>query len=150
VLLKVVDPANDGQPDDALQSTLNFIVGSPRLGKALEAAEIKGVQYLPVDVRDSSDNCVLGFSIFNLIERRSALDRVRSDFEVFPPDYFLPERRGRVRAIRRPVLVGAALRDTDMLRLDEFWFSEFVSERFVDVFKRNSFTGLGFVPVEVS
>jgi hypothetical protein len=148
-VLKVVQPDHDGEPDDALQNHLNLLVASKRLREALESARIRGIQFLPVDVARSSNEVLTGFSLVNITELRPALYRDLSDFSVFPADYFLAERRGNIRAIRRATLLSAGVQGTDMLRLEEYRASEYVSERFVDAFVGGQFSGLGFVPIDV-
>ncbi len=81
------------------------------------------------------------FSVVNVVERRPALDLSRTDYDVFPEDYFLPERRGKVRGVRRLVLRSEALANCDMARLDEFAPGVYASERFRIVFEQGAFTG---------
>ena len=142
--LRAEKPENDGTPDDALQNHLGLPVYSFRLRSALEAAGIRGIQYLPVRLFRPNGQEIAGFSIANIVERRGALDRSRSDYDVFPNDYFLSERRGDVRGIRRVVLHVEALRGCDIARLDEFPSSVYVSERFKNVFESAPFTGYSF------
>lgn len=73
------------------------------------------------------------FSVANVVATRAALDHKRSDFDVFPEDYFLADRRGRVRGIRKAVLKSAALKECDIVRLEEFLPSVYASEKFKDV-----------------
>lgn len=139
----------DGQPDDALQNHLNCLVFSNRLRTALEDAQVKGFQFLPVRVFTSTGTRINGFSVANIIERRRALCPEKSDYDVFPVDYFLKERRGRIRALRRATLFANALRDTDAFRLDEYPQRAYVSERFVRIFDGERCTGLSFVEAPV-
>ena len=67
-ILRVIDPKNDGDPDDALQNHLNLIVASPRLRRALEDTGVKGGQFLPVDVLNSRNECLTGLSILNVVD----------------------------------------------------------------------------------
>jgi hypothetical protein len=149
-VLKVSKPQNDGTPDDVLQSHLGLPIFSKRLRDAAEAAGIADVQYLPVRVRRPNGVELTGFTIANVITRRSALDRARSDLEQFPDDYFLPERRGRIRALRTPVLLKQALDGCDVMRLEEFLPAIYVSERFKCVFEKHRLTGFSFHEVEVA
>jgi hypothetical protein len=148
--LRTTKPENDGMPDDVLQNHLGLPVYSSRLRAALAGAEIRGIQYLPVRLFRPNGQEVAGFSIANITERREALDRSSSDYDVFPDDYFLSDRRGKVRGIRRVVLRAKALAGCDSARLDEFPSSVYVSERFKNVFEAGRYTGYSFREVLTS
>jgi hypothetical protein len=148
-VLVVEDPANDGVPDDVLQNHLGLPIFSPRLRGALNAAGIGGIQYLEIEVARPNGARVVGYSIANITERRAALDTERSDFDRFPDDYFLPERRGRIRAVRMPILRGSSLGGCDIFRLDEYPVKFFVSQRFRDQFELGKFTGMEFAEIRV-
>ncbi len=141
---KVTDPEDDGDPDDVLQIHLDVQVYSPRLRAALEAAGIRGIQYLPVRVVRSDGTEVPGFSIANLLNLVEALDISRSKVLWNPSHYGLKERRGTIRAIRWATLRASALQGFDVIRLKEYWPSIYVSERFVAAFEAGRFTGYSF------
>jgi hypothetical protein len=141
---------NDGVPDDVVQNHLGLPVCSPRLRRALEKAAVQGIQYLPIRLFRPNGQEIAGFSVANVIERRRALDRRRSDYDVFPDDYFLSERRGKVRGLRTAVLNTEALAACDILRLDEFTTSIYVSERFREAFEIGGHTGYSFHEVALS
>src|SRR5687768_8742499 len=54
LVMRVIDPANDGQPDDALQNHLGLLVFSGDLRRALERAQVRGLQFLPVGILNST------------------------------------------------------------------------------------------------
>ncbi len=141
---------NDGLPDDVVQNHLGLPVFSSRLRAALEKAVVRGIQYLPIRLFRPNGQEIIGFSIANVIERRRALDRCRSDYDVFPDDYFLSDRRGNVRGIRTAALNTEALAGCDILRLDEFPSSVYVSERFRKAFDVGGHTGYSFREVSLS
>lgn len=138
----------DGDADDVLQNHLGVPIFSPRLRSALMALDIRGFQYLAVSVFRPNGSELSGFSFANIIERRPALDRARSDVELHPSDYFIAERRGRIRVINRAVLSSAALAGCDAVRLDEFNASVYLSERFKSMFEFGRYTGYSFSEVE--
>jgi hypothetical protein len=140
----------DGDPDDVLQNHLGLYIYSMRLRNALNAADITGIQYLPVRVFLSDGSQIEGFAIANILCLVPALDLENSDFDVFPDDYFLPERRGKVRGIRKPVLRRAAVEPFDVIRLAEFKWYACVSERFKHVFEKNRLTGYSFHELTLS
>ena len=141
---------NDGVPDDVLQNHLGIPVYSNRLRAALERAVVQGIQYLPIRLFRPSGQEISGFSVANIIEKRRALDRTRSTYDVFPDDYFLTDRRGGVRSIRVATLRAEALTGCDIVRLEEFPSSIYVSERFTKTFNKGGHTGYSFREVSLS
>jgi hypothetical protein len=142
---------NDGDPDDVLQNHLGLLIFSARLRRALDGANIGGIQYLPVEVRLFDRQDIAGFAIANILPMIRAIDYSKTDFDVFPEDYFLPERRGLVRSIRKPVLIQSAIADHDVFRLADWKVMYFVSDRFKRVFETGRFTGYTFgEPVALS
>jgi hypothetical protein len=91
-----------------------------------------------------------GFSIANVLNCADALDRRLSNFDVFPDDYFLPQRRGQIRAIKKPVLMRGALIAFHIIRLAQYKAPIYVSERFVRAFEFIDCTGFSFHEVETS
>jgi hypothetical protein len=147
---QATNPEDDGTPDDVLQNHLGLPIFSQRLRNALEEAGIRDIQYLPVTVIRPDGHRLTGFSIGNVLRLVPALDLQKSDYDVFPQDYFLPTRRGMVQGIRRAVLLGHALNEYDVIRLKEFKRGLYVSERFTSVFGAGRFTGYSFHEVPVS
>ncbi len=139
-----------GALDDALQNHLGLPVFSASLSDALNRSGIRGIQYLPVKVLRPDGTVVACFSLANVTNVVEALDRQRSEYEVFPDEYFLPERRGRLRALKRVVLNAEHLGGGDVLRAKEYPQSLFVNDRFKRAFEGGRFSGLSFRPVEVS
>ena len=113
-------PERDGEPDDVLQTMFGLPIFSARLRTAIHLEGIRGVQYLPIEVIGFDRRKVVGFSIVNLLNCVDALDRNSSTLELFPPDYFLPEQRGEVRSITKPVLVLNTLFGFDIVRLSNY------------------------------
>jgi hypothetical protein len=134
----------DGTPDDALQNHLGLPIFSERLKRAIEAAEIGGVQFLPVHVNRSDGSQVGVFHIANVLNLTRALDRTRADYSVFPTDYFLERRRGEISGLRRPALRKAVLGGIDIMRLADYPEPLFASQRLRHVFESNGMTGYSF------
>lgn len=148
--IKPSTPDRDGDPDDTLQSYLSPPIYSARLRKALEEAGIGGIQYLPLHVLRPDGTEIPGYAIANIVNLvAGALDLERSDYDVYPPDYFLPERVGKVRGLRIPVLREEKLKGLDVVRLAEYEPPFYVSERFKDAFEKAGCTGHSFREVEV-
>ena len=140
-------PENDGDPDDVLQNAAGIPVYSSRLRKTLQTATIGGIQYLPVNVLRQERLSIKGYTIANILNRVSALDLDRSDYDLFGED--MPSKRGQIAGLRLPVLRANALRDYHVIRLTEFPFYIFVSDYFRTLFEKHSFTGYSFRPIEV-
>lgn len=135
---------HDGVPDDVLQTLLGLPIYSSRMGSALDLAGIHGIQYLPLRVLRPTDARVEGFWIANILNCAKALHWERSKYELFPDDYFLPQRRGQIQALYEVVLLRRALEGYDIVRLQEYQPFICVSERFVRVFEAGGFTGYSF------
>lgn len=142
--IRATQSTNDGEPDDVLQTCLSVPVYSRRLRSAIEEAGIAGIQYLPVMVFRPDGTRIGGYSIANLLNVVPALDLDKSDYDVYPDDYFLPQRRGQISGIRKAVLRRSALKDLDVIRLAEFVVDIYVSDRFKTIFERGKFAGYSF------
>lgn len=118
--------------------------------QTLEAAGVTGIQWLPIHVLRPDGTEFPGYAIANIVNLvEGAMDLERSDYDIYPPDYFLPERVGKVRGIRIPVLRGEKLKGLDIFRPAEFKVEYYVSERFKEAFEKAGCTGHSFREVEV-
>ena len=144
------DLETDGPPDDALRNHLGLPIFSHNLREALQLFGILNIQYLPVSVFRSDGSLLRDYSIANILDLIPALDKEQSDYDVYERDYFLPERRGKISNIRKAVLVGARIRNKDILRLEEFPVAEFVSDKFVQAYRSFKCTGYSFHEVTMS
>jgi len=148
--LKATEPEDHGTPDDVLQNHLGLPVFSARLRRVLEQAGVGGIQYLPLQVFRPDGSKVEGYSIANLLNVVPALDRERSDFDVFPAEEPFLDRAGQVEGIRKAVLLADAIAGYDIFRLQEYPLTSYASERFKNLFLVSGFTGFGFREVKVS
>jgi hypothetical protein len=119
---------------------------------ALEAAMIGRIQYLPISVFLSNGSAIAGYCIANFLDLVPALDLQKSNYTRYGSDWAAidPMKVGRISGLRRGVLVGTALVDRDVIRLQEFWPVYYVSRRFKDSFESNRCTGYEFIEVRVS
>jgi hypothetical protein len=141
---------NDGDPDDCLQNLFALPIFSDRLRNALDRAEIEGIQYLPIHVQRPNMIEIEGYCIANILNCVEALDLTYSDYEMYPEDYFLPERRGQMHSLRRVVLKSKPLTGYDIVRLAEYTEKIYVSRRFRDVFFKNGFSGYSFREIRLT
>lgn len=129
------DPDYDGDPDDVLANHLGVPIYSFRMRRALEDAGITGIQYLPIRVLHRDGSEIPGYHVANITNKVNALDLTRSEYSVFPEEYFIQEDRGQISSLQRAVLRAEALIGLDVLRLQEFLVFEAVSERFKEAFE---------------
>lgn len=146
--VRATNPENDGEPDDVLQTCYNLPIYSRQLCDALEGNGIAGIQYLPVQVYRPDGEEIPGFSVVNVLNCADALHLSLSSLSRFPEDYFIPSRRGLIRAIYTPVLRGELISRYDIIRLSPYPVPIYVSERFRAVFEAGRFTGCSFHEVE--
>jgi hypothetical protein len=116
----------------------------------MENAGVLGVQYLPIRVLKSNGTEYQGYSIANILNFSSSLDLDESDFSVYPEDYFLLNKRGKISGLRKPVLRNSTLQGLEIMRLKEFPDPVFVSEKFHDIYESNGLTGYSFSRVTLS
>jgi hypothetical protein len=141
------DPRYEGPVEDYVPGELALPIFSPRSRAALEAAGVQGIQWLPIRVFHLDGSADLGFSIANILNVVAAFDKGRSRYSVYPPDYFLPARRGDVSLVTGYVLRASEVQGLDIFRLAEYPVALFVSKHFADTWKANGFTGIHFKPV---
>lgn len=136
----------DGETDDALQTEQMIPIYSPRLVRALEEGGVEGIQYLPITVRDYMGNYVETFQIGNYLHFVSALDMEASKYSRFGEESH-EMKHGKISGVRRYVLKREQLNEYDTIRLADFEWRFFVSEKFVKIFQKNNFTGYSFIEV---
>lgn len=149
VFFKASQKRYDGTPDDVLQNGYMLPVYSKKLKDALNDAEIKGIQYLPIRVMDYDGNQQNSFFIANFRNCVEVLDLEKSIYNRFSEDFPNPNVRGAIAGVRKFVLKKEKLEGFDVIRLKEYNQRFFVSEKFVHVFEQNKFTGYSFKEVDV-
>jgi hypothetical protein len=138
---------NDGIPDDVLQAGVALPLFSERLRTILEQNAIRTIQHVPARVFDSQGRPFQGFSIANVLSVVPALDLEQSQFTVFPSDYFVSWKRGRIKSLNRTVLKAPAVAEFDIIRVSQYEFPLFVNDRFRLLFEAARCTGFSFAPV---
>lgn len=150
---QAASPEEDGEPDDALLCYPADPVWSPRLQAALNHRGIADIQYLPVRILHFDGSPIEGFAIANLLSFVPALDKQRSEYDLFgdvPLGSLQPDRRDSILMLRKPVLRRSALAGYHIIRLREYPASFYVSEIFKDSFEAGGFTGYQFREMELS
>lgn len=140
---------NDGIPDDVLQNSYMIPIFSRRLVDAIVSEEIKGFQFLPIDVLDFHKKNVGEYYIANCTTMIDAFDYGRSIYHRFPDDFINPDARGRI-TCSKFVLIENKLDGHDIFRMEGQPRAYFVSEKFVRMFRKHKFTGYSFQKVDLS
>ena len=143
-------PDDDGDPEDVLQTRFYLPIYSKRLQNELSHVDITDMQYLPLHVRHYDGAEIAGFAIANVLDNVAAFDFQRSRYRRYPDDYFMESKRNALFSIQEAVLRSDAIAGRNIVRLQEFRSSIFVSELFVSIFTKNQFTGYSFSEVEIS
>ncbi|MGE5661900.1 MAG: imm11 family protein [Ignavibacteriales bacterium] len=149
ILLQAKKKKNDGKPDDALQNHLMLPIYSFNLITEINKAAISGIQYLPIKILKSNNECLDGFSIVNILNFIEAFNEQKSEFNRFSEDFPNPNVRGKIAGVKKYVLQKEKLIGFDIIRLKEYKQRFFVSEKFKDIFEKNKFTGYSFKEVEL-
>lgn len=141
----VTRPEFDGHPDDVLQDHIGSLpVYSARLKRAIEELGGTDIQFLPVTINKYSGESIGGLFVANILSVISAVDWHDSIHTRYPEDYRIESRRGKVRDLKKPVLLSGAVAGHDVIRLLEFPLYICVSGRFRDAFERTNCTGYSF------
>jgi len=149
IYMKANQRKYDGNPDDVLQNAYMIPVYSEKLMDKLIKTDIKGIQYLSIRVIDFKESMKEKFYIANFHNFIEAFDYSKSIYNRFSDDFPNPNVRGAIAGVRKFVLLREKLKDFDIIRLKEYNQRFFVSERFVDLFEKNHFTGYSFKEVEI-
>lgn len=140
---------NDGEPDDVLQNGYGLPIFSKRLVKAICDAEIEGFQFLPVTVMDYGGKSVRPYYIANCLNMFDAFDPDKSGYNKIPDDFVNPSARGKIICYRF-VLIAEKIESCDVFRIPGQINAYFVSDKFVKMFRKNSFSGYSFDEVRLS
>lgn len=149
IFFKASQKKYDGIPDDVLQNAYMVPMYSNKLVDDLTNAGIEGIQYLPVKVLNFKQEVENSFYIANFVNYIEAFDFTKSNYNRFSEDFPNPNVRGAIAGVMKFVLLKEKLRGFDVIRLKEYNQRFFVSEKFVDVFEKNNFTGYSFREVEL-
>ncbi len=138
-----------GIPDDVVQNAYMIPMYSKKLIDELSNAGIGGIQYLPIRVLNYKEEVQNIFCIANLLHYIEAFDFSKSNYNRFSDDFPNPNVRGEIAGVTKFVLAKEKLEGFDIIRLKEYNQRFFVSEKFLDVFEKNNFTGYSFKEVEL-
>lgn len=149
ISMKASQKKYDGIPDDVLQNAYMLPVYSKRLMDELTIAEINGIQYLPISIMNFKGDFQYTFYIANFLNYIAAFDFSKSIYNRFSENFPNPNVRGSIAGVMKFVLFEEKLVKFDVIRLREYNQRFFVSEKFVDVFEKNHFTGYSFKEIEI-
>lgn len=144
IYMKASQKKYDGVPDDVVQNAYMVPVYSKKLMDELNKAELRGIQYLPIRVLNFKEDVQNTFYIANFLNYIEAFDFTKSIYNRFSEDFPNPNVRGTIAGVMKFVLLEEKLKEFDVVRLREYNQRFFVSEKFVDVFKKKSFYRIFF------
>jgi hypothetical protein len=148
--IQSTSPERDWPADDGLANHFSLLIFSERLRIALDDACINGIQYLPIRVLKSDDTEYTGYSIANIMNEISMLDRDRSTSSVFSQNCLSRETGSRFWDARQAGLKEEALRVFDIIRVSDFPEAVYVSQRIVDIWRDHKLTGYSFHKVRLN
>jgi hypothetical protein len=124
-----------------------WLLFSERLKKAVEAKELKGATFLPIEaIWDRKEPCPR-YWYTHLVEIVNAIDFDRSTYTYLGRDD--PENPPLLLMVKF-VLKESVIAGWDLFRVAESRHAEFCSGRFRDLFTEGGFTGLGFHPIRLT
>lgn len=139
------NPKEGNRETDFLGNDLGWLIISEKLKLILENEMIRGIQYLPVSIKNKLDSKLLNnYYVANIYNSIDALDLSRSDYSVFELD-----ENEKIFSFKLHVLKGEKLKGIDIFRLKEDNIPQFVSEKIVNLIKENGITGFDFNEVVV-
>jgi hypothetical protein len=130
----------------------NFHLVSPRLRALLEELGLGAeIQFLPVRVVGEKSGREVGvYYVAHFLRRISCLDLEHSvGVEFYEPDYFRPEKRGKIRAVWRAVLRREAIGEARVFRVDEYVYIVVIREDVKAAMEAAGITGCWFQELEV-
>lgn len=140
------EPTKGARPTDYLSNDLGWFVISDKFKCILEELRISGVQYLPIRIRNTTNNEVLeGFSVCNIFNLVDALDLANSDYTEFELD-----ENEKIISVKKYALKSSELNGVHIFRLAGDPFGIFVSEIVKKALIDNRITGCDFLEVRVS
>lgn len=150
IFMKATQKKYNGNPDDALQNAYMIPTYSKQIIDELIKADIKGIQYLTIKVLNLEEDNGYKFYIANILNYVEAFDYTRSIYDRFSETFPNPNVRGLIAGVKKFVLFEEKLKGFDVIRLREYSQSFFVSEKFVNIFEKNHFTGYSFKEIELA
>lgn len=141
----VYNPNEGNRATDYLANDLGWLVVSSKLKKILEEADITGIQYLPINVKNKLDNQELeGYLVANICNIVDALDFENSKYDLFDID-----ENEKMLAVEKYVLKKDRVKDVNIFKIGEDNIPNFVSEKFKKIIEANNLTGFDFLEVKV-
>jgi hypothetical protein len=109
------------------------------------------IQFLPVRVVGEKSGREVGvYYVAHFLQRISCLDLEHSvGVEFYEPDYFRPEKRGKIRAVWRAVLRREAIGEARVFRVDEYVYIVVIREDVKAAMEGAGITGCWFQELEV-
>ena len=129
----------------------NFHLVSPRLKALLEGLGLGAeIQFLPVQVVGEKSGREVGvYYVVNFLRRIPCLDRERSIYDVYGPDWVRPEQWGQIAGVWKAVLRREAVGEARVFRVEEFDPIVVIREEVKVAMEGAGITGCWFQELEV-
>jgi hypothetical protein len=146
----MAQPRTDGIPDDFLANHFALPIVSRRLQEAmLGASMMRDVEFLPIRVLHSDCREEPGYAILNVLSVVDVFDLALSSYELFGDDYFISQKRGKIRSMNSPVLRCRTLEGHHVLRPAGFEVQIYCSGSFRRIVEDLGLTGAQLLPIPV-
>lgn len=139
---------NDGELTEFVVNDAMVPLITPKLLDSLARLKVPAFQTLPADVGHSTGKRTECF-IINFLALIDVFDLEKSVYDVYPNDWNTESFRGNIWTFDKVVLRKQAVEGWDFFRCAKYTSSLFVSENFVNLFKKNKMKGVSFSEVEV-
>lgn len=142
----------DGNPADIIFDYTTIPIVSSKIMNAIivNKVNIDDLQFLPINVIQSTGNELHGYHVINIKNRLAGLDRDRS-FMLSESDEEIDPNTGRplITGVFRIALVSNVVHGHDIARLIEFNSAVLVSQHFADILHALHCTGMKLSAVEM-
>ena len=139
------DNEEGNRKTDFLGNDMGWFIVSEKFKQVLNAGKIEGIQYLPLNIKNVTDNKPLeGYSVANVYNLADARDLNHSKYNEFEIDENKKILSIMLYALRKEKIGGL-----DIFKLKNDAIPIFVSEKFVDSIAKNAITGCSFLEVKV-
>jgi hypothetical protein len=139
------DEVKGAEPEDYLDNIYVWPIFSKKMRKICEDLGVKGVQFLPINIKERKTmKEVPGYYVLNICNLIKALDLERSRYRYSVTDPSI------IMGLTHPVLKEDKIKGLDILRLQEYEESIFISERLKKAMEEAGITGCDFAEVKLS
>jgi hypothetical protein len=138
------DPAEGNVKTDILGNDLGWLIISEKLRKLFENERVEGLQYLPVRIKNvKTQENLDGYSVVNICNLPDALDLEHSKYDVFDVN-----ETEHMRSVEIYALKASQIGSLDIFKLKGESIPKFISERILEVMRKNQISGFDYIEVK--